>query len=322
MRCRNSPAAATVPYTAANTAVSVSVKAMDAGSTGRSRCVPEPVAEQSAEEVDEHGQHHHRDQQRPPQPRRDDPAPLRAQRGRPRPVTAALRHELQEHLLEVHPLLHQAVHRHPGRERDVADPGGVHAGDRQPPVGQRVDLDDPRRGQRLGQPHRVGAPDEHPRPSCPAQLLQPALVDAPAGVDDDEVVHALLDLGEQVAADQHRAPLPGEPAQELAQPGDALGIEAVRGLVEDEHPRVAEQRGGQGQPLLHAQRPAADRAARGVGQPDQAQHLVDAAVRHPERGGGHPQVRPPAARRVEALRLQHGADHPTGRVELGVRAPR
>jgi hypothetical protein len=55
------------------------------------------------------------------------------------------------------------------------------------------------------------------------------------------------------AAHQHRAPLPGEPAQEAPQPGDALGVEAVRGLVEDEHLRVAQQRGGQREALLHAQ---------------------------------------------------------------------
>ena len=138
-------------------------------------------------------------------------------------------------------------------------------------------------------------------------------------VDDDEVVDALLDLREQVAAHQHRAPLPGEPPQERPQPGDALGVEAVRGLVEDQHARVAQQRGGEGEALSHAQRAAAHRATRGVRQPDQAEH-PSTAVGRPERGGARPQVRAPGARRVEALRLQHRADHRAGRGEL--REPR
>ena len=91
---------------------------------------------------------------------------------------------------------------------------------------------------------------------------QRRLRDRAAAVDDDDVVGGLRDLGQHVAGDEHRAALGGERAQEVAQPADALRVEAVRGLVEHEHARVAEQRGREPEPLAHAERVAA-RAAVG-----------------------------------------------------------
>ena len=64
-------------------------------------------------------------------------------------------------------------------------------------------------------------------------------------------------LVELVARHQHRASLAGEVPQQAAQPADAVRVEAVRRLVEDEDARVAEQRGGQAEPLPHAHRVAA-----------------------------------------------------------------
>src|SRR5690606_41798415 len=46
----------------------------------------------------------------------------------------------------------------------------------------------------------------------------------------------------------------GETAHEQADPADALGIEAVRGLVEHEHARVAEESLRDGEAVLHAER--------------------------------------------------------------------
>ena len=62
----------------------------------------------------------------------------------------------------------------------------------------------------------------------------------------------------------------GEVAEEAAQPLDALGVQAVGRLVEHQDGGVAEQRGGQGQPLPHAEGVAAGAAVAGVGQPDLA----------------------------------------------------
>ena len=66
----------------------------------------------------------------------------------------------------------------------------------------------------------------------------------PAAMDDHDLVDGLSNLREDVARDEDRAPLRRERAQKVAEPADALRIEAVRRLVEDEHLRVAEQRRG------------------------------------------------------------------------------
>ena len=71
----------------------------------------------------------------------------------------------------------------------------------------------------------------------------------------------------------------GEVAEQAAHPAHALGVEAVGGLVEDQHLRVAEQRVGDPEPLAHAERVLADALARGRAvEADQLQHLVDAAA--------------------------------------------
>ena len=59
-----------------------------------------------------------------------------------------------------------------------------------------------------------------------------AASDDTAPVDDHQVVGGRLDLGEQVAGEQYGAASGGEVAQQGADPGDALGVEAIGGLVE------------------------------------------------------------------------------------------
>ena len=111
--------------------------------------------------------------------------------------------------------------------------------------------------------------------SVPArQLGDRAGPDEPAAVEDDDPVGDLLHLVELVAGDQHGAALVGEVAQQPAQPADAVRVEAVGRLVEDEDARVAEQRGGQAEALPHAEGVAAHLAPAGVAQPDEVEHLV------------------------------------------------
>lgn len=77
--------------------------------------------------------------------------------------------------------------------------------------------------------------------------------DEPAPGHDDEVVGGVLQFAHQVAGDEHRPSLSGEPAQQPADPVDALGIETVDRLVEQQHRRVTEQRSRDAQPLLHVE---------------------------------------------------------------------
>ena len=137
--------------------------------------------------------------------------------------------------------------------------------------------------------------------------------DQAATVDDHDLVDRLGDLGQEVAGDEHRPALVGQAADQAAQPVDALGVEAVGRLVEDQDLGVAEQGGGQPEALAHAEREAADPAAAGGGQPGLLEDLVDPARVEPGRHGQDPQVVAGRAARVEPARLQDRPD-PAGRV--------
>ena len=77
--------------------------------------------------------------------------------------------------------------------------------------------------------------------------------DQPPLADHDQVVGGLRHLAHQVAGDEDRAALGGQLAScSVADPQDALGVEPVDRLVEQQDLRVAEQRGGDAEPLRHA----------------------------------------------------------------------
>src|SRR5438445_457522 len=63
----------------------------------------------------------------------------------------------------------------------------------------------------------------------------------------------LLDLGEQVAGEEHRRPLRSQILGEVADLARALGVHAVGGLVEHEQPARSHQGEGEPQALLHAE---------------------------------------------------------------------
>ena len=119
------------------------------------------------------------------------------------------------------------------------------------------------------------ARDEHARAG--QQLLAGALGDDPAVADDQQLVGDRLDLHQQVRGEQDGAAAVGEVAQQAAHPAHALGVEAVGGLVEDQHLGVAEQRVREPEPLAHAERvlPHALAAAR-LSSPTSVEQLVDA----------------------------------------------
>lgn len=77
--------------------------------------------------------------------------------------------------------------------------------------------------------------------------------DEAAAADDQQVVSGVLQLAHEVAGDQDGAALPGQSAQQAADPLDALGIKAVDRFVEQEHRRVSEQRGRYAQALAHTE---------------------------------------------------------------------
>ena len=111
-----------------------------------------------------------------------------------------------------------------------------------------------RRGDRdaraRGQPDRVLGADRGRGAVVAAEHLLQGPVGAQLAVGDhDDVVDGLGDLGQDVAGDQHRAPVCRLLAHQTAQPDDPGRVQAVVRLVEDQDLRVAEQGCGDRQPL-------------------------------------------------------------------------
>jgi len=70
------------------------------------------------------------------------------------------------------------------------------------------------------------------------------LLHQPPLADDDELIGHQRHLRQQMAGHEHSPVLLGEVSEKVADPADALGIEAVSRLVENHRVRVAEQGGG------------------------------------------------------------------------------
>ena len=102
---------------------------------------------------------------------------------------------------------------------------------------------------------------------------------------------------------------------------DPLGVEAVGGLVEDQHVCGSPSSAAAiAEPLAHAEREAADALARDVVEADQVDHLVDARAADAVGLGEREQVVVGRAAGVDGARLEHRADLVQRRGEVAVGA--
>ena len=135
---------------------------------------------------------------------------------------------------------------------------------------------------------------ERRAPDLGLQLGRRALGDDLAVVDDADAVGEDVGLLEVLRGEEHgHAVVGGEARDLLPQRRAALDVEAGRRLVEEQDPRVVDEREREVEPPLHAARVAADAAVGGVAEPDALEQLV-AAPRSIGRAGG-PGARPAGA---------------------------
>ncbi|GMA96436.1 hypothetical protein GCM10025881_32600 [Pseudolysinimonas kribbensis] len=132
------------------------------------------------------------------------------------------------------------------------------------------------------------------------------------------MVGGLRHLAHEVRGEEDGAAFPGQMPGEGAHPHDALGVEAVHRLVEDERLRVAEERGGDAEPLAHAEREAADPAARDALQPGERDDLVDPPRADPVRRRHRAQVLARGASAVHGLGIQQHAHSPQRVAQLPI----
>src|SRR5207302_2571409 len=121
-------------------------------------------------------------------------------------------------------------------------------------------------------------------------------------------------LGEEVAREDHGALAGAELADELADLDDTRGIEAVRRLVQKDELRIAEQRGGDTQALLHAERVRREFAVGALAEVDELQQPVDVSSRTaPANTLEVPEVVAAREIGIERGRLDHRPDAPERR---------
>ncbi len=128
--------------------------------------------------------------------------------------------------------------------------------------------------------------------------------------DHDQVLGGQRHLAHQVRRDEDGPPLGGQRLHQVAHPQDALGVQTVDGLVEQQHLRVTEERGRDPEPLAHTEREPLGAPLGDVLEPDDPQHLVDPPRRDPGELGQREQVVAGAAPAVHGLGVEQRADLP------------
>ena len=168
----------------------------------------------------------------------------------------------------------------------------------------------------------LGRPDQDRRDRTARDEVGHAAVGyEPAAADHDQVIRGVLHLRHQMAGDQHRPALGRQRAHQRPDPHDALRIEAVDRLVEHEDLRIAEQGGGDAEPLAHAEREPLAPLARDLREADDAQDLVDPAPADAVGLGQAEQVATCGPAPVHGPRVQQRADRAHRPPQIRVRDP-
>ena len=122
------------------------------------------------------------------------------------------------------------------------------------------------------------------------QVVGGDVLDQATPADDHVVLGHQLHLAHQVRRDEDGAALAGEVLEQVADPEDALGVEAVDRLVEHHDLRIAEEGAGDAEALAHAEREAAAAAPGDLAEADDVEHLVDPVGADAVGDGEGPQV--------------------------------
>ena len=131
-----------------------------------------------------------------------------------------------------------------------------------------------------------------------------------AAAHDRDVVADLLDLVHVVGAEQHRQAAAREPLHQGPHVAHPRRVEPVGRLVEDQQPRLAQQAGGDAEPLPHAVGVAADLVAGPLDEVDDVEHLVQETRARTAVEEGQPLEVLPAGQVGIELRALDEARHP------------
>ena len=148
-----------------------------------------------------------------------------------------------------------------------------------------------------------------PEAEPPLDVGDAALGEDLAAIDDRDAGAQLLELGQDVAADDDGLAHRTELAEELAKLDPRARVETGRRLVEEQHLRVVDERVGEAQPLLHAARQVLDVGVALVAEIDQLEQVADhpapAGRRQPVAAGEEVEVLPDLHVVVDPERVRH-----------------
>ena len=111
------------------------------------------------------------------------------------------------------------------------------------------------------------------------ELVGRALGDHVAVVDDDDLVGEAVGLVEVLRREQHGRARGGARLDRLPHRQAAAGVQAGGRLVEEQHGRPVDERGGEVEPPAHAARVGLGRPLGGLDELEALQQLVRAALR-------------------------------------------
>jgi hypothetical protein len=235
-----------------------------------------------------------------------------------RPELELVARQVHERLLERDLDGRQLVEDDPVLRRELADLLGAEAADLERAACLATD-GDLRPRHELREAGGLRRPHAHELPrGLTDELVHGHVRDQPPATDHDQVVGGERHLAHQVRRDEDRAPLGRQAAQQVADPLDAFGVEPVDRLVEEQHGRVAEKRGGDAEPLAHAERERSRPLPGDVVQPDEVDQRVHPLLRDPVRLRERQQVVVGGAAGVHRTCLEQRARLVQRRGELAV----
>ena len=112
----------------------------------------------------------------------------------------------------------------------------------------------------------------------PLQLVGGAFGDDPAVVEDRDPIRELVGLVEVLGGEEDGDAAAGELADVVPHLPAAARVEPGRGLVEEDHPRRADQCHGQVEPAAHPARVRRDRPGGSVDEVEPVEQLADACA--------------------------------------------
>ena len=165
----------------------------------------------------------------------------------------------------------------------------------------------------------IGRPDLDTLSGCARnELVHRDVGEQPAFPNHDQVVGGVLELAHVVSRDNTVRPSAAKPSKGLAHPLDAFGVEADRGLVQDQDRRIPEERAGDAETLPHPERERSGPSPGDLRKSHEPEHVVGSPGVNTVAVGEPAEVAPRRAARMERSSVEQCPDDGQGPLDRPV----